>query len=91
MCEKICKEEKEIKCTKDFQPVNFVTADYVPLFISSTISMIACLPLDEFESKLLTVMSSNVPCRKGIPIILIIADCSNRVLMKYITMFIILI
>lgn len=43
--------------------------------------MIACLPLAEVESKPLTVMSSKVPCKKGIPITLITADCSNRVLM----------
>ena len=59
-----------------------VSYHVLPLFISSMISMIARLPLAEFESKLLTVMSSSVPCRNGIPITLIIADCSNRVLMK---------
>ena len=42
--------------------------------------MIACLPLVEFESKFLTVMSSRVPCNNGIPITLITADCSSKVL-----------
>jgi len=46
----------------------------------SIISIIACLPLVEFESKFLTVMSSRVPCKNGIPITLITADCSNNVL-----------
>lgn len=45
--------------------------------------MIPRLPLADAESKPLAVMSSKVPCRKGIPITLIIADCSNRVLMNY--------
>ena len=64
--------------------IDFMASHHVfPLFISSMISMIACLPLAEFESKLLTVMSSSVPCRNGIPITLITADCSNRVLMKF--------
>ena len=63
--------------------IDFIVSHHVfPLFISSMISMIACLPLAEFESKLLTVMSSSVPCRNGIPITLITADCSNRVLMN---------
>ena len=77
MYEKNCKEEKEMKCTR-----TTLISLYHVLFISSTMSMIACLPLAEFESKPLTVMSSKVPCRKGTPITLIIADCFNRVLMQ---------
>ena len=60
-----------------------VSCHVLPLFISSMMSMIARLPLAEFESKFLTVRSSSVPCRNGIPITLIMADCSNRVLMKF--------
>ena len=62
---------------------SFYNFKFCFVFISSIISMIPRLPLAEVESKPLTVMSSKVPCRKGIPITLIIADCSNSVLMKY--------
>lgn len=80
MYEKVCKEEKEVKCTKTNEQIS----DHVfAMFISSMISIIACLPLTEFESKPLAVIFSKVPCRKGTPITLIIAECSNRVLMKY--------